>query len=129
MAQKVKVNSQLCSFCNMEPETIEHLFFICIYLQNNIGLYVFQEWLDLSGSCHVGLPNLRIDSCVFGVNNEVEYSKAVNTIIILVRIYVFLLLFVCLFACLRLLGFCFWEFVCLGGFFFFWGGGFGGVVR
>ena len=35
-----KVNSQVCSFRNMEPETIEHLFFNCIYVKN-IWLYVF----------------------------------------------------------------------------------------
>ena len=51
-----KVNSQVCSFCNMDPETIEHLFFNCIYVKN-IWLYVFQEWLSLTGSCHI--PDLR----------------------------------------------------------------------
>ena len=78
-----KVNSQVCSFCNMEPETIEHLFFNCIYVKN-IWLYVFQEWLSLTGSCHI--PDLR--SCVLGVNNEVEDSRALNTITLLVKSFI-----------------------------------------
>ena len=78
-----KVNSQVCSFCNMEPETIEHLFFNCIYVKN-IWLYVFQEWLSLTGSCHI--PDLR--SCVLGVNNEVEDSRALNTIMLLVKSFI-----------------------------------------
>ena len=78
-----KVNSQVCSFCNMEPETIEHLFFNCIYVKN-IWLYVFQEWLSLTGSCHI--PDLH--SCVLGVNNEVEDSRALNTIMLLVKIFI-----------------------------------------
>ena len=36
-----KVYSHVYSFCKMEPETIEHLFFNCIYVKN-IWLYVFQ---------------------------------------------------------------------------------------
>ena len=75
-----KVNSQVCSFCNMAPETIEHLFFNCIYVKN-IWLFVFQERLSLTGSCYI--PDLR--SCVLGVNNEVEHSTALNTIILLVK--------------------------------------------
>ena len=78
-----KVNSQVCSFCNMEPETIEHLFFNCIYVKN-IWLYVFQEWLNLTGSCHI--PDLR--RCGLGVNNEVEHSRALNTIMLLVKSFI-----------------------------------------
>ena len=64
----------------MEPATIEHLFFNCIYVKN-VGLYVFQEWLNLTGSCHV--PDLR--SYILRVNNEVEHSRALNTIMLLVK--------------------------------------------
>ena len=77
------VNSQVCSFCNIEPETIEHLFFNCIYVKN-IWLYVFQEWLSLTGSCRI--PDLR--SCVLEVNNEVEHSRALNTIMVLVKSFI-----------------------------------------
>ena len=47
-----------------------------------ISSYIcFQEWLRLIGSYNV--PNLR--SCVFRVNNEVEQSRALNTIIFLIK--------------------------------------------
>ena len=78
-----KVNSQVCLFCNMEPETIEHLFFNCIHVKN-IWLYVFQEWLSLTGSCHI--PDLR--SCVLGVHNDVKHSRALNTIMLLVKSFI-----------------------------------------
>ena len=74
-----KVNSQVCSFRNMAPETIEHLFFNCFYVKN-IWLYVFQEWLG----CHI--PDLR--SCVLGVNNEVEHSRVLKTIMLLVKSFI-----------------------------------------
>ena len=50
----------------------------------NIWLYVFQEWLSFTGSCHI--PDLR--SCVLGVNNEVEDSRALNTIMLLVKSFI-----------------------------------------
>ena len=78
-----KINSQVCSFCNMEPETIEYLFFNCIYVKN-IWLYVFQEWQSLTGSCHISY----LRSCVLGVNNEVEYFRALNTIMLSVKIFI-----------------------------------------
>ena len=78
-----KVNSKVCSFCNIEPETIEHLFFNCIYVKN-IWLYVFQERLSLTRSCHI--PDVR--SCVLGVNNEVEHSRALNTIMLLLKSFI-----------------------------------------
>ena len=50
-----------------------------------ISSYIcFQERLSLTGSYHV--PNVR--SCVFRVNNEVEQSRALNTIIFLVKSYI-----------------------------------------
>ena len=67
----------------MKPETIEHLFFNCIYVKN-IWLYVFQECLSLRGSCHI--PDLR--SCVLGVNNEVEHSRALNTLMLVVKSFI-----------------------------------------
>ena len=77
------INSQVCSFCTMKAETIGHLFSNCIYVKN-IWLYVFQEWLSLTGSCHI--PDLR--SCVLGVNNEVEHDRALNTIMLLVKSFI-----------------------------------------
>ena len=57
-----KVSSQTCTFCNLEPETIEHLFFQCIHVKD-IWWYVFEEWAKLTGNTYE--PNLC--GCVLGV--------------------------------------------------------------
>ena len=36
------LNSQTCSFCHMEIETVEHLFFNCVNVKD-IWIYVFKE--------------------------------------------------------------------------------------
>ena len=38
-----KVNSQVYSFCNMEPETTEYLFFTCIYVKQISGYMCFRN--------------------------------------------------------------------------------------
>ena len=61
-----KVNSQTCSFCMLDVETIEHLFFYCI-LVKNIYIQAFNEWISVT-NCNV-LPTPR--NCIlgdFGVN-------------------------------------------------------------
>ena len=45
-----KITYQTCTFCMMEPETIEHLFFNCIHVKN-IWLCVFNEWQMMRRSC------------------------------------------------------------------------------
>ena len=49
-----------------------------------IWLYVFQEWLSLTGHCRV--PNRC--SCVLRVNDEVGPSRAINTFILPVQSYI-----------------------------------------
>ena len=79
-----KVSSQTCTFCNLEPETIEHLFFQCIHVKD-IWWYVFEEWAKLTGSTYE--PNLR--SCILGVyNNNADDTRAINTIVLIVKAYI-----------------------------------------
>ena len=79
-----KVSSQTCTFCNLEPETIEHLFFQCIHVKD-IWWYVFEEWAKLTGNTYE--PNLR--GCVLGVyNNNVDDTRAINTIVLIVKAYI-----------------------------------------
>ena len=55
---------QTCTFCNLEPENIEHLFFQCIHVKD-IWWYVFEEYEKLTGNTYE--PNLR--GCVLGVKS------------------------------------------------------------
>ena len=56
-----KVLSQTCSFCMLEPETIEHLFFDCI-LVKNIWFKVFNEFNYIT-NC-IAVPTLKC--CILG---------------------------------------------------------------
>ena len=79
-----KVSSQTCTFYNLEPETIEHLFFQCIHVKD-IWWYVFEEWAKLTGNTYE--PNLR--GCLLGVyNNNVDDTRTINTIVLIVKAYI-----------------------------------------
>ena len=66
-----KVNSQTCSFCHVETETIEHLFFNCIYVKD-IWIYVFHELQKITGTQFV--PELS--SCILGVyDTNIDNSR------------------------------------------------------
>ena len=44
-----KVTSHQCTFCMLEKETIEHLFYHCISVRN-ILLYILNEWKKITGA-------------------------------------------------------------------------------
>ena len=60
-----KVTSQTCTFCHLEPETIEHLFFDCIHVKN-IWYFIINEWQRVSGN--IFLPTLK--DCILGLYNQ-----------------------------------------------------------
>ena len=79
-----KVNSQTCSFCHMEIETVEYLFFNCVNVKD-IWIYVFNE-LQKTTNTHF-VPDLR--SCILGVYDEnVDNVKILNTVMLLVKMYI-----------------------------------------
>ena len=59
-----KINSQTCSFCMIEPETIEHLFFNCVIVKN-LWIEIFNKW-NIITNCIV-VPSLK--SCILGEFN------------------------------------------------------------
>ena len=76
-----RVNSQTCSFCHMEIETVEHLFFNCVN-ERDTWIYVFDE-LQKTTNTHF-VPDLR--SCIPGVYDEnVDNVKIINTVMLLVK--------------------------------------------
>ena len=79
-----KISSPTCNFCNLETETIEHLFFDCT-LVKDIWLFAFDEFEKLTGFHFV--PTLR--SCILGIYDvNAENSRIINTIMLLVKMYV-----------------------------------------
>ena len=75
------VNSQTCSFCHVETETIEHLFFNCIHVKD-IWIYVFHELQKITGLQFV----LELNSCILGVyHTNIDNSRIINTVMLLVK--------------------------------------------
>ena len=56
-----KLNSQSCTFCMLEAETIEHLFYHC-YIVKNVWFQIFGDWNIVTGFNM--MPSLRY--CVLG---------------------------------------------------------------
>ena len=79
-----RVNSQTCSFCHMEIETVEHLFFNCVNVKD-IWIYVFDELQKTTNTQFI--PDLR--SCILGVYDEnVDNVKIINTVMLPVKLYI-----------------------------------------
>ena len=79
-----KIGSPTCNFCNLETETIEHLFFDCTHVKD-IWLFAFAEFQKLTGFHFV--PTLR--NCILGIYDvNDENSRIINTIMLLVKMYI-----------------------------------------
>ena len=83
-----KTNSQNCCFCHILPETIEHLFFNCMYTKD-LWLYIFAHWNNTTGTRL--LPSLKL--CILGIHDDINTSNpsnylAINTIIVLTKSYI-----------------------------------------
>jgi hypothetical protein len=83
------VNSPICTFCFLEQQTIEHMFFHCMVVKN-LWLSICRLWTDKTGLQVV--PTLKI--CTFGIYERrevLDYSEnnllALNTIILLTKAY------------------------------------------
>ena len=56
-----KIQSPSCTFCGFQLESIEHLFFHCVYV-NNLWSYVLNEW---SRICGYHIP-VTFKTCILG---------------------------------------------------------------
>ena len=80
-----KVNTQSCTFCMIEPETIEHLFYECMEVKN-IWFNVFREWNNVTGDVFV--PSLY--TCMLGIiDKSVKQHKALNIVLLIVKYFIF----------------------------------------
>ena len=80
-AIKIK-NDPLCSFCSIDVETIDHLFFECDTIRQ-LWLNI-QEWINLKTN-----ENLSISLCdVLFLRNEKKFCS-LNICIVLVKLYIY----------------------------------------
>ena len=82
-----KVSSNRCTFCMLEPETIEHLFFHC-FVVKNIWFNIFHDW-GAKSNCLIQ-PSLKI--CVLGILDDLGLADkdciALYTLTLIFKSYV-----------------------------------------
>lgn len=75
----------LCTFCNIQFETIEHLFFSCNITRN---LYLqFSNWINENTNIEI-----IVEPCnfIFGVESSTNNNNALNNLILLCKKYVYI---------------------------------------
>ena len=77
------VESPLCSLCQKENETFEHLFVDCTFSR--------KLWTDIKQSLspHLALPNLNAKNCIFGFIDNDSFSVVENHILLLYKRYIY----------------------------------------
>ena len=79
---KIKyIDTDLCTFCNMEPETIQHLFWDCIYINPLLGEFI--SWIRNICSEHFVLIASEM---ILGKTNA---SVIQNFLMILLKFYIY----------------------------------------
>ena len=77
------VESPLCSLCQKENETFEHLFVDCTLSK--------KLWTDIKQSLspHLALPNLYVKNCIFGFIDNYSFSVVENHILLLYKRHIY----------------------------------------
>ena len=77
-------DSNLCNFCSMHIETLQHLFWECMTVQT--------FWTNLKNKCNNLNINIKIDlkSICFGEVNNSSTVKANNYILFYAKYYIFI---------------------------------------
>ena len=73
-----------CSFCNLHPETLCHLFLQCRVTNNIIAQ--FTEWWNYTTNSILQLTNTDI---VFGLHLKDPYHTLLNTLLLVLKQYIF----------------------------------------
>ena len=73
----------LCTFCNIEEETILHLFWQCDIV--NQFIENFSRWLFLKTNYFI---NFNVKMIIFGTNTRYHY-KPLNNIIIILKYFIY----------------------------------------
>ena len=77
------VESPLCSLCQKENETLEHLFVDSTFSK--------KLWTDIKQSLnpHLALPNLNANNCIFSFIDNDSFSVVENHILLLYKRYIY----------------------------------------
>ena len=82
---KIKVReNNLCTFCGLFPEKIEHLFWYCHVVRE--FWETIERWVSQSGQI---LLNINKQLAIFGITYNIISNKAINYILILTRYYIY----------------------------------------
>ena len=77
-------DSSICNFCNVDEESLLHLFFTC-RITNTFWRELF-AWLNMH--CQLSL-NLDKEIIIFGKNLHEKYSNSINLTLILAKQFIF----------------------------------------
>ena len=78
-------NSESCSFCNTQRETLKHLFYECDIVKNFWDSV--KDWFNLKIPQHT-FPNLTPAETIFGLTNTQD-AEIINWIILVAKKYVY----------------------------------------
>ena len=79
---KIKTkNSDLCTFCNIESETIVHLFWDCIYVNPILGEFV--TWVNTISKLNFELTPVDV------ILGKLNASAILNLLLILLKLYIY----------------------------------------
>ena len=79
---KIKIkNSDLCTFCNIESETIVHLFWDCIYVNPILGEFV--TWVKTISKQNFELTAVDV------ILGKLNASAILNLLLILLKLYIY----------------------------------------
>ena len=79
------VNSQTCTFCNLYPETIDHVFYHCTEVKD-LWLYVLAKWQSVTHKS----DTVALKHFILGIYNNLsdKFTKSLNIVILLFKYYV-----------------------------------------
>ena len=79
------VSSNLCDFCSMEIETVNHLFWNCTHAQT--------FWLDIKNAYFSNQNiniNLNLMNITFGLQKQSRYTSVTNFVILSAKYYIYI---------------------------------------
>ena len=80
---KIKIkNSDLCTFCNIERETIVHLFWDCIYVNPILGEFV--TWVKTISKQNFELTAVNV------ILGKLNASAILNLLLILLKLHIYI---------------------------------------
>ena len=79
-------DNELCNFCQIQPESLEHLFWECPI--SKIFWEELTEWIKRYCS-HLVNPRLRKQDVLFGITNKTRTDKILNLILLLAKNHIY----------------------------------------